>query len=174
MPYGRRRFGGAPRNPITQSNTVARKRGKCRACGQYFMAGDGIAVLRLKKRYRTMPCGHTIPGTRRFHTQCLPGDWNAAMGFDPSTVSTPPPSATHQVPPPPKPPTPEDAAMHALLAIENAVKIRARGNPAYVAEIEKLFKTYQGLKARALRPGTPEEGITAMKIAMKKALDLVF
>lgn len=183
MPHARRRrrfTGRTSAASVTQRNSVARRRGKCRACRTFFEQGETIAVLRLPKSLRLAgacaTCNHKLVGIKKYHVACLPTDWNAAMGFDPTKTytSAPPPSAAHKVPPPPKPLTPEDAAMNALLAIETAVKTRARGNPAYIAEVEKLFKTYQGLKARALRPGTPEEGLTAMKIAMKKALDLVF
>jgi len=164
--------------PVTTRQQPARKRGRCAACRSFFEQGEIISVLKLKKRFRLLSCGHTLTGTKKFHSACVPPDPVLAMGYDPAKagayVPPPPPSAAHNVAPPAKPVTADDAALAALVAIETAIKAACRNNPAHVAEIAKLFKTYQGLKARALRPGTPEEGVTAMKIAIKKALDLVF
>lgn len=65
--------------------------------------------------------------------------------------------------------------MGALAAIEKAILVRAaRMGQTELEQVEKEFKTYQGIKARALRPGTEHEGTTAMKLAITRALKLVF
>jgi hypothetical protein len=53
--------------------------------------------------------------------------------------------------------------------------IRAAALPKTVTdEVEAKFKTYQNLKARALRPGTDAEGATALKLALIHCIKLTF
>lgn len=186
MAYGRRRrfgFGGRrTSSPVTSHTGAARKRGRCVACRSYFEKGDQIITLKLKKRYALLACGHTLKRSKKFHTGCVPQDIITAMGYDPAKagqyVPPPPPSAQHNVAPPPKPASHEDLALSALLAVENAIKARAKAvktiDPVQYKEIAEKFKTFQGIKARALRPGTEHEGTTAMKLALRKGLDIVF
>jgi hypothetical protein len=179
MPRGRRRFGFGGRRsaPVTSHQLPARKRGRCASCRGYYEKGDIITTLKLKKAYRVLACGHTLKGAKRFHTACAPPDITSAMGYDPTKAGAYVPPTTTAAPPP-KPPTHDELALAALLAIEQAVKSRARAvkgiDPVAYKDIADKFKTFQGLKARALRPGTPEEGNVAMKMAMKRALDIVF
>lgn len=186
MAYGRRRrsfgFGSGRRtgSPVSTSQLAARKRGRCAACRQFFEKGNTIHVVKLKKRFRTLSCGHSLKGTKKFHTHCAPPDPVAAMGFDPAKAGAfvPPATQSGAVPPPPKPMGHEDLALAALLAVETAIKARAkevkRVDPKQYEEIASAFKTFQGIKARALRPGTEHEGTTAMKLALRKGLDIVF
>lgn len=172
-PFGRRSSSA----PVTQAQSVARKRGKCASCHGYFEKGDAIAVLKLKKRYRVLLCGHTLKGSKKFHPACVPPDIIAAMGYDPTKAGAYVPPVT-QAAPPPKPLGYEELTLAALLGVENALKARAKelkrfDPPAYV-ELAAMFKTFQGIKARALRPGTEHEGNTAMKLALRKALDVLF
>lgn len=186
MPYRRRgrRF-GTNKGAVLQSSLTAKRKAKCRGCHQTFEAGDAVVRLRLRKNFRKpcVTCNHKLLGVRWYHPQCVPVDINKAMGYDPYATHT----ATHTAPPvappsstvaapPPKPQTAQDAQLAALLAIENALKRRLAENPALKknAELDAALKTYNGCKARALRPSTPAEGIVALKMALKRALDIVF
>lgn len=173
--------------PVTQSTLAARKRGKCRGCGQYYEARETIVVLRLKKAYRApcSVCGHKLTGSKRFHPNCVPSDINAAMGYDASKhVHNAPSSHTATVAPPPKPPSPRDAALSALVSLENALILKLRNTPnawhvvngkrVLTPEWEKQFTTFQGIKARAVRPGTDAEGDTAVSLALQRLVKMVF
>lgn len=174
----RRRFSGSA--AVLQSAQVSKKKGRCKGCNQTFEKGDQLVRLRLRKSFRSpcACCGHKLLGVRWFHPHCVPADLNLAMGFDPSKHGTAPsyvpPSAAHQVPPPPKPLSVEDLQFAAVQAVIGVVKARARNNPKLMAELAPDFKTFQGLTARAMRPGTPEEGETSWKFALVRALKLVY
>lgn len=175
----RKRFG---QGAVLQSTLTAKRKAKCRACHLTFEKGDTVIRLRLRKSFRQpcVTCGHKLLGVRWYHTACVPADLEKAMGWDPNAkqhAAPPPPtpSAAHQVPPPPKPQTARDAQLGALLAIENALSRRLAEQPALQQNVElaAALKTYNGCKARALRPGTPPEGVVALKMALKRALDIV-
>lgn len=173
----RRRFGGRRRGPVhgpvMSSRTTARKAAKCRGCGGAYAVGDEVVRLRLRKNYRQscVTCGHKLPGVKFFHPQCVPSDHAKAMGYNPHNAPPPPGNA---VPPPPKPMTVEEHQLAALLQIEKALSARIANRPALKKELESLFNTYNGCKARALRGITPGEELVGMKMALKKAIDLVF
>jgi len=151
---------------------VMKRTGKCRGCGGVLTAGETVVRLRLKKTFQAPcnGCGHKPAKLKVFHTHCVPSDINRAMGVDPTRAPQAPGGA---VPPPAKPQTPEDAALVALSALEHALKVRA-ARRGVTPELEKAFKTFQGIKARVLRPGTPAEGETAECIAIKRIVDLVY
>lgn len=172
----RSRFGGRP--AVTATAGIQTGRGsRCQTCLLKIDAGQPYKRLQLQKRYRTAcaTCGVTPKRAKRYHEACFPVDINAAMNYNP-TVSQPHAAPTVQAAAPPKPQTAADAQLAALFAIETALKRRLAENPTLTssAELEATFKTYQGCKSRALRPGTDHEGVVAMKMALKKALDLVF
>lgn len=191
-----RRFGGSSRAAVSQKHTIATRKAKCKTCGLTIQPGESIVVLRLKKRYRgaCVTCSHKLASTKRFHAACLPPDINKAMGHDPTTTPPPyvPPSAAHQCAPPPKPPSTSDLQLAALVALETAFKSRlpefglntahSKQHPeaqppvtgCKACEIRKAYKTYQGVKARVLRPGTEAEGETAVPIAIKRLVDIVY
>lgn len=190
MAYGRR-FGGGPRRgtrsrvAVKESRGVqAKSRTPCWGCGQNIEIGMPFIRLRLRKdlcQPQYSFTGTKPKGSMRFHDHCVPADRNKAMNYDitkdPTNGVPPPPPSRHNggaVPPPPKPLSSDEVVFAAFVAIQAAVKARARNNPAFVAETEKIFKTFQGLTARSLRPGTPEEGVVAMKMALRKAIDMVF
>jgi hypothetical protein len=160
-----------------QSALAAKKKSKCRACGLPFQIGENVIRLRLRKSFRApcTTCAHKLLGVKWFHPACVPPDINKAMGYDPNVAHVAAPDP-HQVAPPPKPQSAADAGLGALLAIENALKRRVAENPALQKseELAATLKTYNGCKARALRPGTDAEGVVALKMALKRALDLVF
>ncbi len=185
--YGRNRFGGGFRRRgstvLVSSPRPALKKGTCKACLAPFAIGDTVVRLRLKKHLRTpcTTCSHKLLGVRWYHEACVPADPEAAMGYVPHAAPpapdpyAPPVNRGGAVPPPPKPPTPEEAALLALAACEKAIMIRAAAFPKSVTdEVEAKFKTYQNLKARALRPGTPAEGATALKLALTHCIKLTF
>lgn len=140
----------------------------------------------LRKQFR-LPC--TICGTepRRskwYHLACKPVDLNKAMGYNPNGQQqyvpyTPPPTSSASggaIPPPPKPLSLEDTQVTAFNAIIAAVKARAKANPALMKDpqLVKDFETFKNLTARAIRPGTPDEGVTAAMVALTRSLKLVF
>jgi hypothetical protein len=169
-----------PRQGVTQSQATLKKATRCRACRGIIDAGDVLVRLRLKKKYQgaCTGCGHRRPKLKYFHLHCVPVDINQAMGFDPAASAGPSYSAPvgGAVPPPPKPQTPEEAALIALSSFEHALKVRVLRKHGGKAppEMEKAFKTFQGIKARVLRPGTPAEGEVAVTIGLKRIIDLVF
>ena len=184
MPYGRRRYGG-PRvrrstKPavMTSTGVQAKKRSKCAGCGQHIQVGEAFTRLRLTKRY-AHPCGtcHVTPKrAKRFHPTCVPADINTAMGFDPSAVhSAAPASRGGAVPPPPMPKTFEDVALESLVLLEAALILKVqRDRKTLTPDFEKQFKTFQGIKARVLRPGTLGEGEVATSIALQRIIKMVF
>jgi len=181
--YHRRRFGGASLIAVKVILKVRKgKRGRCDACGLHVEVGDAYTVLKLDKRFAP-PCASCslVPKlSKRFHTACVPPDVNAAMGYDPDKTApayVPPPCRpSGAVPPPPKPLSAFELTLTALLAVETALKRRIAENPALInnADLEATLKTYNGCKARALRPGTDPEGHVALKMSLKRAIDLVF
>lgn len=196
----RRRFGGRrSRSAVTQSTTVLKRKSKCRGCGQTLNVGDTVTRLRLKKSIAIVgcvTCGRRLVKLKNYHPRCCPTDINKAMGYDPTAhVHGVPPPVAASVPPPPKPKTPQDLQLEAIAALEAALMPKARAlgvgpahtklhgldqhPPKYVdgckaCAIEKAFKTFQGVKARVLRPGTPAEGEMATPIALKRIIDLAF
>ena len=90
---------------------------------------------------------------RRYHTStCVP----ANVGQAPSAV-------------PVMPKNPLEATHAALLALENALVANAKVT-GITPEIEKAFDRYQKLKSMALRPGSAQEGKTALR---QSVLDIV-
>lgn len=198
--HRRRRFGTRSRTAVTSSTltlgtrtdkrTGREKHFKCKACKARLMPGDNVIRLRLKKIYQQpcLTCGHKPTKLKYFHVACAPQDINKAMGFDLNAANAAAQNAAlggnmpdpgrhaHQVAPPPKPQTALDAVMSALVGVENALKRRIAENPALQRDVElaALLKTYNGCKARFLRPGTDKEGDVAMKMTLKKCIDIVF
>lgn len=175
-----RRFGG-PRvkTAVTESNIPMPKtksRRKCAACSQHLTVGEPVTRLRLKKSFQhpCSSCGHKPAKLKYFHAACKPSDINKAMGYDPAQHGTIPTGAGGAVPPPPKPMTIEERQLAALVAIEQVVGARAASDPRWKKEAAALLNTYQGCKARALRGSTDGEMNVGMKMALKKAIDLVF
>lgn len=169
--YTRRR---AAATPVVVREILATRKGHCKACSGTFLPGEPIVKLRLKKAYRggCTTCGHKLLGVKSYHSRCQPADANAAMGFDPSVN---PGSHNGACAPPPKPPTFEDAALAALAALEHALVIKvSRTRGGVTPELEAKFKTFQNIKARVLRPGTPAEGEVATHLALRKIIELVF
>lgn len=176
-----RRFGRAPRAAVTRSDIPMPKlksRRKCASCGQILTTGEAVVRLRLKKLFQQpcTVCSHKPTKLKFFHAACCPPDINAAMGYDPNVVNAAPqtPRPGAPVAPPPKPQTPEDAALAALVSLEHALKIKASKMRVIPPDLEAKFKTFQGIKARVLRPGSPAEGETATALALKRIVDMVF
>jgi hypothetical protein len=198
MPRRRSRFGrtSGPKPAVKQSNLRQRRRGACKGCGMTIEAGDPIVKLTLRKVHRVpcVTCSHVPVGTKRYHPGCVPSDINKAMGYDPLARArqaahqhtAPTPSVTAA--PPPKPQSTADAQLAALLALEHALMLKLKNDPnawtikpvnglpkrVLKDEIESEFKTIQGIKARAVRPGTEAEGAVAMKMAFTRLLKLAY
>lgn len=179
----RRRFGA--HSAVTQSTCVLKRKSKCRGCGHSMNVGETATRLRLKKSIAANgcpSCSRKLVKLKNFHPACCPADINKAMGYDPAahTASTNPHASC---PPPPKPKTSQDLDLEALATLEAALLARVRPkmrmNPLthkmeLPPDIEKAFKTFQNIKARVLRPGTPGEGEAATNVAIKRIVDLVF
>lgn len=172
--FRRRRFGHAA-DPVGVHRITQRRKGKCRGCGQPLTIGDTVVVLRVRKAFKVPcpSCGKKPSSSKRFHPHCLPPDHVKAMGIDVNAAHAR--QASGAVPPPPKPQTAQDSLVAWMLAGENALKRKLAENPALKnnPELEAVNKTYQSCKARFLRPGTDAEGVVAMKMALKKLVDVV-
>lgn len=160
------------------------KRTRCAGCSGMIEAGQPFTRLRLRPDL-AQPCGtcNVAPKkSKRFHAHCAPSDEagkNKAMNYDPmrtqsTSTYTPPPTVSRTVAPPPLPPSVEDRQVEALNAIVACIKARVGKDQSLIEKLAPDFKTFQGISARALRPGTPEEGIVAMKMAFTRALKLIF
>lgn len=139
------------RSPIRVKSRTAKKGGKCTGCKGQYVAGDPITVVWVKRR--------------TFHTgTCVP------PGIDQisTIVGVAQPTAQR-----PMPKTAGEAAMDALLALENALVLRAK-TVGITEEMEKSFDRYNKLKGMALRPGSDNEGRQAMKLATVELVKLVF
>lgn len=171
----RRRFGaGGSRAVVTQSTAILKRKTKCRACGLAMNVGETATRLRLKKAIAAVgcvTCSRKLTKLKTYHVACCPADINKAMGYDPNAHASH--SAGASIPPPPKPKTVEDLNLEALATLEAALLARARRS-GITPEMEKGFKTFQNIKARVLRPGTPGEGEAATNVALKRIIDLVF
>lgn len=62
-----------------------------------------------------------------------------------------------------------------MIAGEDALRRKLAENPALVKnkDLDAVVKTYNGCKARFLRPGTDAEGELSLKMALKKLVDVV-
>ncbi len=71
-----------------------------------------------------------------------------------------------------KPVDGEDSEWRALLELERCIVHKAENGGLGGNDAEAAWSKYLKLKELALKPGTPSEGIAAMKAAIKKAIDL--
>lgn len=179
--YRRRRFGrpGAAA-PIKEETRVATRRQRCRACQGTIAVGESSVRFMLRRQFRR-PCGSCGNEPRRvkwFHTACRPADVNKAMGFNPNAANTYAPLPTSKqasVAPPPKPPSAEELGLQAIVTLEAALVARVREKKLpMTTDLTNAFKTFQNIKARVLRPGTPAEGEVAMNIALQHIVKLAF
>lgn len=133
------------KNPISVKVKPAKRNGICTGCGSYFYKGDEVTYVRTK--------------IRRYHGRCVPPNADQP----PTTYGAP--AATAPV----LPKTPQEAINAAMLALENAMVVKAKTN-GITDEMEKQFTRYQKLKAMAMRPGSTQEGQTALRLAV---IDLI-
>lgn len=185
MAYRRRRSWGGTRTRGSQAAVTSssvpmpktKSRRKCAACNIHLDVGESVVRLRLKKRFQQpcSVCSHKPAKLKFFHAACAPTDINRAMGYDPNAGAAGPIPNGNAVAPPPKPMSAKDAALGALVAIDKAIGRRLAENRALQEDKEfaATYQTYIGCKERALRPGTDAEGAIALKMAMKKALNLL-
>lgn len=139
------------RPPIRVRPIVAKKGGRCTGCRMRYEVGDPITVVKMKRRV--------------FHTaSCVPPNIDQVA----TLMGTGTQSAT-----PVMPKTAGEAAMLALVHLENAMVLRAKSF-GISPEMEKAFEKYTKLKGMALRPGSPTEGQQAMKLATIELVKLVF
>ena len=66
----------------------------------------------------------------------------------------------------------EDAEFRAMLALEECIVHKAEIGKLDGEKAETAWQRYLKLKALALQPGTPAEGMTATKMALKMAIEL--
>lgn len=167
---------------LKKDGTQTDKRTRCAGCSNFIEPGTPFTRLRLRPDLARpcSVCSVAPKKSKRFHPSCTPADDAGkckAMHYDPTKApapAAPPPTQGRTVAPPPLPPTVEDQQLAALNAIVACIKTRCGKNPALIAELAPDFKTFQGISARALRPGTSEEGVVAIKMALIRALKLVF
>lgn len=133
------------RPSVTVKQKAAPRDGKCSACSGVIPKGEQAVYIRTR--------------VRRYHLTCQPANPHAAVGAPMGA--------------PALPSDPIEASLRALEALENALIVKVKKS-GVTAELEKMFDTYQKLKAVALRPGTPAEGVTAMKMAVLQIVKAVF
>jgi hypothetical protein len=140
------------RTPIRIKPIIAKKGGRCAGCRARYEVGDPVTVVRVKRRV--------------FHTaSCVPPGMDQIANV--VGVGTAQPSAEAM------PTTHGEAAMKALVHLENALVLRAK-TQGITPEMEKSFDRYNKLKGMALRPGSDNEGRQAMKLATVELVKLVF
>jgi hypothetical protein len=210
--YNRRRRHnpfGSPRSAriaVTETTGVqTRRRSKCKGCGLSIEVDAPFTKLRLKKRFRApcTSCSHKPVGSKKFHPACVPTDKNAAMGYDPNSVSgtnywckscnfqQPMPfgvfcpscgkdpnvykaAASASVAPPPKPKTAKEITLEAIVKFEEALVTQIRQRQKPMTpELEGEFKKFQGIKARILRPSTDGEEQAATVVGLQRLIKLV-
>ena len=138
------------KSPIRVRPTTAKKGGRCTGCRGRYEVGDPVTVVKMKRRV--------------FHTgTCVPANIDQL-----ATLMTPAATAA-----PTMPKTAGEAAMLALVHLENAMVMRAK-SVGITPEMEKSFEKYTKLKGMALRPGSDNEGRQAMKLATVELVKLVF
>lgn len=136
------------KNPISVKTKVAKRNGVCTGCGSHFFKGDEVTYVRTK--------------IRRYHPRCTPPDADKP----PITHGAPVASA------PVLPKTPQEAVNAAMLALENAMVVKAKTS-GITDEMEKAFTRYQKLKAMAMRPGSDQEGKTALRLSLIDLIKIV-
>lgn len=181
--FGRHRTSHRAVKPavMTSTGVQAGNRTACHGCKQSINVGEPFTRLRLQKRY-AVPCGScgvAPKRAKRYHTQCVPTDLNAAMGFDPTKHAsfTPPRPAANNggaVPPPPKPKPASELTLEAMVMLEAALKaqLKQRQRPM-TPELEADFRKLAGMKAHVVRPGNANEGDTALTLALQRLVKMV-
>ena len=148
----RRRRVRTPKPSIKVKVKPARRPGKCTACNSRFYKGDEITYVT-----------HRV---RRFHSYCVP----ANIHVEATTPGAAPPRPA----PPPLPSTPAEAAAAAMVALENALVVRAKKD-GITPEMDKAFQRYQKLKALALNAGAfDNEAKSALRLSFTEIIKLVF
>ena len=168
----RRRFG--TKAAVTSAEISLPRKSKCAECKQPLVVGELVLRLRLKKAYQVpcTGCGHKPSKLKFFHPACAPDDINKAMGHDPAVAAVNV-AGSDACAPPAKPKTIESLDLAALVALASCVVARA-ARKGVTPENEKAFQTFQNIKARVLRPGTPGEGEVATSIALQRIIKMVF
>jgi hypothetical protein len=136
-------------------------------------AGHVVAGGRTRSRFS---------GRRRSAYTPPPNAGNQSQQSAPPPPPPPPPpnygSAYRPAPPPPASPRVrvDEANAAALVALEAALvaKRRTLTDAGAIAELNDGYEKYTKIKTLALNPGTAGEGNVAMKMALKKIIDLVF
>ena len=172
--YGGRRRSYGSKAAVTSAEIVLPRKSKCAACRVSLAIGDTVLRLRLKKQYQVpcTGCGHKPGKLKFFHLACAPDDINKAMGHDPVAHAAAE-STGGACAPPPKPKTVATLELEALVAFEACVRARAT-QVGITAQIAKEFATYERIKARVLRPGTPAEGEVSTSLALQRIVKMVF
>lgn len=84
----------------------------------------------------------------------------------------PKPQRPPRVPAALRPPDPNKLALRALTALEAALKAKLDSPGAAITdEAREAFRMYQLYKTRALNPGSPNEGVIAMRRALAGAAE---
>lgn len=132
------------RPTITAIAKPARRPGTCNGCGSKFSKGEDITYVRVR--------------IKRFHTtSCVPANVTSPL----------------QAAAPPRPNTPMESLLDAMLAMENALVVKAKSS-GITSEMDKAFKKYQKCKTLGLHPQTENEGRVALRMAVRALVDLVF
>ncbi len=147
------------RSAVRIKERVAKKGGRCSACRGRYETGDEITVVNIRRR--------------TFHRHgCVPANVGQmpTTGAGPVVGNTPTAvvaalSTTWSV---------GEAKLVAMQALENALVVVAKKAPSITPEMEAAFDRYNKLKGVALRPGSENEGVMAMREAVIKLVRTIF
>lgn len=136
------------RPAIVVKEKPASRDARCTACRMKIVKGEPATYVRVR--------------TRRFHKGCTPAN-----------IGAPPTASGAPAGPPLMPTDPAEAAGFALLALENALGRKAQ-RVGITDAMDKAFQKYNKIKELALRPGTNEEGQTALRMALIEIIKATF
>ena len=137
---------------------VAKKGGRCSACKGRYESGDKVTVVNIRRR--------------TYHTAgCVPANVEqSGVSSGPVVGSTP----TAVVAALSTTWSPGEAKLVAMQALENALVTVAKKAAVITPEMEAAFDRYNKLKGVALRPGSENEGVMAMREAVIKLVRTIF
>lgn len=149
------------RSPIRVKERIASKGGRCAGCRARYEKGDEVTSVLIRRRvYHRKTCvpanvgvlpssgvvGGPVMVTATQVAQAFSINWSLG-----------------------------EAKMVGLLGLENALAVAMKtGAIKYTEEIDNAFNKYNKIKGSAMRPGSDQEGKTAMMQAATRLIQLVF
>lgn len=147
------------RSAVRVKERVAKKGGRCSACRGRYETGDEITVVNIRRRtFHRLGCVPANVG------QMPTGSAGPVMSNTPTAVVAAL-STNWSV---------GEAKLVAMQSLENALVVVAKKAFSITPEMEAAFERYNKLKGVALRPGSENEGVMAMREAVIKLVRTIF